>query len=76
MAEVTRPAIHTSCGDSFQVATSIEALNSTCYCLSLNEADLRLRLEADVDTRGLSQDMIESYRDLFASVPMFVSHGF
>lgn len=75
MVEITRPTIHTSCGDSFQEAASIEALNNTCYCLRLNEADLRLRLEADLDTRGLSQDMIESHRDLFASVPMFVSHA-
>ena len=75
MAEITRPATPKSCGDSLQVAASIEALNSRCYCLSLNEAELRLRLEADLDTRGLSHNMVESHRDLFASVPMFVSHA-
>ena len=75
MVEVTRPAIPTSCGNSFQLTASIEALNGTCYCLSLNEAALRFRLEVDLDTRGLSQVMVESHRDLFASIPMFVSHA-
>jgi hypothetical protein len=54
-------------------ATSFEALNRECYCLSLDEAALRRALEADLGTRGLSQAMIETHPHLFASVPVYVS---
>ena len=64
----------TGCGDRCQTATSIEALNRTCYCLSLDEAGLRRGLEADLGARGLSRTMIETHPHLFAPVPMFVSH--
>jgi len=55
------------------MATSIEALNRTCYCLSLDEEALRRGLEADLGTRGLSRAMVETHPHLFASVPMFVA---
>ena len=61
------------CGNDCQAATSIEALNRTCYCLSLDEAALRRGLEADLGMRGLSGAMVETHPHLFASVPMFVS---
>ena len=61
------------CGNSCQTATSIEALNRTCYCLSLDEEALRRGLEADLGARGLSRTMVETHPHLFASVPMFVS---
>ena len=61
------------CGNSCQAATSIEALNRACYCLSLDEAALRRVLEADLGARGLSSAMVETHPHLFASVPMFVS---
>ncbi len=67
-----QPAPET-CGDSCQAATSIEALNRTCYCLSLDEEALRRGLEADLGARGLSRTMVETHPHLFASVPMFVS---
>ena len=73
MAEVTAQPDPQGCGNSCQTATSIEALNRTCYCLSLDEGALRRSLEADLGTRGLSSAMVETHPHLFASVPMFVS---
>jgi len=51
----------------------MEALNRTCYCLSLDAQALRRGLEADLGTRDLPYDMAEAHPHLFASVPMFVS---
>ena len=73
MAEVTAQPDSEGCSTSCQEATSIEALNRTCYCLSLDEQALRRGLEADLRTRGLSSAMVETHPHLFASVPMFVS---
>ena len=64
-----------ACGDRCQAATSIEALNRTCYCLSLDEAALRRGLEEDLGARGLSSAMVGTHPHLFASVPMFVSRA-
>ncbi len=73
MAEVTAQPAPEGCSNSCQKATSIEALNRTCYCLSLDEEALRRGLEANLRTRGLSSAMVETHPHLFASVPMFVS---
>ena len=67
-----QPAL-AGCDNSCPAATSIEALNRTCYCLSLDEEALRRGLEADLGARGLSRTMVETHPHLFASVPMFVS---
>ncbi len=61
------------CGESCEAAASIDALNRTCYCLSLDEEALRRGLEADLGLRGLSSAMAATHPHLFASVPMFVS---
>ena len=63
------------CGNNCPTATSIEALNRSCHCLSLDEDALRRGLEADLGRRGLSFDMVETHPHLFASVPLFVSRG-
>ena len=73
MEEVTAQSEPADCGNSCQAAKSIESLNRSCYCLSLDEAALRRGLEADLGARGLSQAMVETHPHLFASVPMFVS---
>ena len=73
MAELIEDIDPKGCGNSCQAAISIEALNRTCYCLSLDEAALRRGLEADLGTRGLSGAMVETHPHLFASVPMFIS---
>ena len=73
MAEFTAQPAPDGCGNSCQAATSIDALNRMCYCLSLDEDALRRGLEADLGTRGLSRAMVETHPHLFASVPMFVS---
>jgi hypothetical protein len=73
MADVTARPGPEGCGKSCQAATSIDALNRTCYCLSLDEEGLRRGLEADLGARGLSGAMVDTHPHLFASVPMFVS---
>ena len=73
MAELNAQSVAQGCGSSCQAATSIEELNRTCYCLTLNEAALRRGLETDLGRRGLSRAMVETHPHLFASVPMFVS---
>ncbi len=61
------------CGNTCQVTSSIEALNRSCYCLSLDEEALRRGLGADLGSRGLPGAMVDTHSHLFASVPMFVS---
>lgn len=73
MAEVTVKLAPVGCGNRCEAVTSIEALNRTCYCLSLDEEALRRGLEADLGVRGLSSAMAETHPHLFANVPMFVS---
>ena len=74
--EMAEPAPQTAsdgCVKNGQAATSIESLNRSCYCLSLDEAALRRGLDADLGARGLSHAMVNTHPHLFASVPMFVS---
>ncbi len=75
MGEITTEPVPDGCGNSCQATNSIEALNHTCYCLSLDEEALRGGLEAELGTRGLSRAMLETHPHLFASVPMFVSRA-
>ena len=65
----TAPACDSDC----QAATSIETLNRSCFCISLDETALRHRLEADLGSLGLPAAMVLTHPHLFASVPMFVS---
>ena len=75
MADAPMQPAQAGCGNSCQTATSIEALNRSCHCLSLDEAALRGGLEADLGRRGLSRAMVETHPHLFAAVPMFVSRA-
>jgi hypothetical protein len=61
------------CANGCAVTSSIENLNRTCFCLSLDEQALRQGLEADLGAHGLSAAMIQTHPHLFSSVPMFVS---
>ena len=63
----------TSCDTSCAASISMEALNRTCYCLSLDQQELGRALAADLNIRGLPDGMTETHAHLFASVPMFVS---
>jgi hypothetical protein len=51
----------------------IEALNSDCFCISLDREALRRALEADSAARGLHQLIEERCPHLFAALPVFVS---
>jgi len=61
------------CEASCQATPSIEGLNRTCYCLTLDEGALRRHLEAELGARGLSEGMVDTHPHLFAAVPLFVS---
>ena len=54
-------------------ADAFDGLNRTCYCLTLDEAALRGRLEEELNARGLAQAMVETHPHLFSAAPMFVS---
>ena len=73
MAEMAKVPVQSGCDNRCEAASSIETLNRSCYCLTLDEAALRQALEADFGRRGLSQAMVATHPHLFASVPLFVS---
>jgi hypothetical protein len=62
-----------ACAPRCRTALTVEALNRTCYCLTLDEAALRRSLEAELGSRELPHAMVETHPHLFAAVPMFVS---
>ncbi len=72
MAELTQEP-EPGCHDRCQSASSIEALNRMCHCLTLDEGALRRALETALDVRGLSHAMIETHPHLFASLPVFIA---
>jgi hypothetical protein len=51
----------------------IEALNSDCFCISLDKEALRRALEADPAAQGLHGMIEERCPHLFAALPVFVS---
>ena len=73
MKEPTTQRDLVDCDGSGAASVSIEALNRTCYCINLDNKALRDRLESDLSSRGLSQSIMETHPNLFASVPLFVS---
>jgi len=62
-----------SCVNGCVTGTSVEDLNRSCYCLSVDVEALRLSLREDLKQHQLSDEMITTHPHLFASVPMFVS---
>ena len=69
------PADADACAASCRTALSVEELNRTCYCLTLDDAALRRSLESELGSRGLSHAMVETHPHLFSAVPLFVSRG-
>ncbi len=62
-----------ACANGCAPTSSIETLNRTCYCLSLDEKALRQGLESELGANGLPAAMVQTHPHLFSSVPMFVS---
>jgi hypothetical protein len=62
-----------SCVNGCVTGASVEELNRSCYCLSVDAAALRRGLQEDLKQHHLSDEMITTHPHLFASVPMFVS---
>ncbi len=73
MMEVVPLSAPNDCDCGRATKTSVETLNRSCRCLSLDDEVLRRHLEADLGTRGLSHTMVQSHSNLFASVPLFVA---
>ena len=59
---------------SFDTA-SIEALNSECFCVSLDSETLRRALASEIGDRGLFELVQERCPHLFATRPVFVSQA-
>jgi hypothetical protein len=72
MAEHTK-VTESACEAICLSASSIDALNRMCHCLSLDKVELRRELETAMDVRGFSHAMIETHPHLFASQPVFVA---
>jgi hypothetical protein len=53
----------------------IEAMNSDCFCVSLDREALRKVIEADPSVTGLSALIEERCPHLFAALPVFVSRS-
>jgi hypothetical protein len=54
---------------------SVEALNSECFCISLDQAALRAALESGIGSPGLFDLVQQRCPYLFAARPVFVSHA-
>jgi hypothetical protein len=63
------------CEPSCTAANRIDELNRSCYCIGVDVAALRQRLEAEIGQRGLGDDLLRTHPHLFASQPLFVSRG-
>lgn len=53
----------------------IEALNSGCFCVSLDREALRRAIESDPAAHGLHQLIAERCPHLFAALPVFISRA-
>ncbi len=73
MPEELIPPDSLICANGCAAVTSIEELNRSCYCLSVDPAKLRRDLADDLQLRSLSDDMITTHPHVFSSVPMFIS---
>jgi hypothetical protein len=73
MTDPRIPSEPTGCESRCRSERSVEALNRTCRCLSVDEGALRRLLEADLGVHGLSAAMVETHPHLFASLPVFIA---
>ena len=55
-------------------ATSMEVLNSACFCISLDNLLLRQALESEIGEPGLFDLIQQRCPYLFATRPVFLSH--
>ena len=59
---------------AFSIDTSIQMLNSDCFCISLDTDALRAALESEIDQPGLFNLVQQRCPYLFAGRPVFLSH--
>jgi hypothetical protein len=67
--------IITSRWDASQTPQVVEALNSECFCISLDDAALRQALEQELGQPGLADLVKERCPYLFSARPVFVSEA-
>jgi hypothetical protein len=60
------------CGADCRTVASLEDLNRSCHCISLDRDLLRQELERDLGERELPATLIDTHPHLFASLPIFV----
>lgn len=63
------------CDAECRSSTSLEALNRSCHCISLDKDRLRRELENDLGVRELPATLIDTHPHLLASLPVFVPRG-
>lgn len=64
-----------SCYEPGDANRLIEALNRSCFCLTLDQAALRRELEEDFALRDLYPSLASSHPHVFSAVPVFVSRN-
>lgn len=69
------PLVPDTCKPSCASTTDVEVLNSSCYCIGIDPAALRRRLERDLEQRGLAAEMLQTHPHLFASQPVFIARA-
>jgi hypothetical protein len=52
---------------------AVDTLNSECFCIGTDVAELRAWLERDLAAQGLAAPVVDTHPHLFSSVPVFVA---
>ncbi|MEW5756255.1 MAG: hypothetical protein AB1810_08110 [Pseudomonadota bacterium] len=68
----THGSTSTSCA-SHDLAPLIEALNRSCYCITLDRDALKRALEEDFALHDLSRSLAGSHPHLFSNLPVYVT---
>lgn len=62
-----------ACAGICASASSIEALNSECFCVGVDAAALHAKLDAILGAHGLPETMVVSHPHLFSALPVYVA---
>jgi hypothetical protein len=60
------------CGPSCSAPLSAEDLHRACFCLAVDPAELRLRLDKVLAAHGAPAPLAQTHAHLFAALPVFV----
>lgn len=65
----------TACAGIYASASSVEVLNSECFCLAVDIPALHARLEGVLGADGVPVALAVSHPHLFSALPLYVSRG-